>query len=171
MNQSATKPVRVCFYVRVSSDKQAGKEDGSLDTQLDRLAAYVNYKNTCGDNWTITEKLVEGERDGKRRGRSAKDMNREAVQHLIELAEARLIDVVMVTKIDRISRSTIDFLMLVQQLTKCDVKLVSLREQIDLTTPAGRFQTTLLIALAVSTAIVGGVVGAARHKLARLEIV
>lgn len=147
-NTEATSPTRVCFYVRVSTDKQANKEDGSLDTQLDRLNSYVTFKKSLGENWIITERITEGEKDGKRHGKTAKNTQREGLSRLLELARAKLVDVVIVTKIDRISRSTIDFLLLVRELESYGVKLVSLRENIDLTTPGGRFQTTLLIALA-----------------------
>jgi site-specific DNA recombinase len=147
-NVPSTTPVRICLYVRVSTDKQANKEDGSLDTQLDRLLSYVNFKKTLGENWTISEKIVEGEREGKRHGRTGKNTEREGLQKLLDLARAQLIDVVIVTKIDRISRSTIDFLQLVREIDSYGVKLVSLRENIDLTSPSGKFQTTLLIALA-----------------------
>jgi site-specific DNA recombinase len=141
-------PANVLLYVRVSTDRQAQKEDGSLDTQLDRLTAFVEYKRSTGHEWTVTEKLVEGEREGKRHGKSAKNTERPALQRLLELARAQLIDVVVITKIDRISRSVIDFLQLVEELDQLGVKVVSLRENIDLTTPAGRFQTVLMIALA-----------------------
>jgi DNA invertase Pin-like site-specific DNA recombinase len=147
-HEKSHDPVRVCLYVRVSTDKQANKEDGSLDTQLDRLTTYVNYKKTSGESWVITEKIVEGERDGKRYGKSGKNTDRDGLRRILELARARLIDVLVVTKIDRISRSVIDFLTLVKELDQLEVKVVSLREQIDLTTPSGKFQTTLLVALA-----------------------
>lgn len=147
-NAAVADPTRVCLYVRVSTDKQANKEDGSLDTQLDRLNSYVTFKKSLGENWIISERITEGEKDGKRSGKSAKNTQREGLRRLLELARAKLVDVVIVTKLDRISRSTIDFLLLVRELESYGVKLVSLRENIDLTTPGGRFQTTLLIALA-----------------------
>ena len=146
--EKAGLPVRVCLYVRVSTDKQANKEDGSLDTQLDRLMTYVEFKKTSGEPWIVTERIVEGERDGKRHGQSAKNTDRDGLRRVLELARARLIDVLVVTKIDRISRSVIDFLTLVKELDQLEVKVVSLRESIDLTTPSGKFQTTLLVALA-----------------------
>ena len=141
-------PVHVALYVRVSSDKQAKKEDGSLDTQLDRLKSFVEYKKTSGQEWNITEQVVEGEKDGMRHGRSAKNTDRPGLQRLMELSRAGLIDVVVITKIDRISRSVIDFLLLVAELDRHRVRVVSLYESIDLTTPAGRLQTTIMIALA-----------------------
>jgi site-specific DNA recombinase len=147
-NSAPAMALRICLYVRVSTDKQANKEDGSLDTQLDRLTSYVTFKKTLGENWIVTEQIVEGETNGRRRGRSGKSTEREGLQKLLDLARAKLIDVVIVTKIDRISRSTIDFLQLVREIDGYGVKLVSLRENIDLTSPSGKFQTTLLIALA-----------------------
>src|SRR5574341_723533 len=92
----ASSVVNVTFYVRVSTDKQADREDGSLDTQLDRLSSLVEYRRKQGENWVATEKLVEGEKDGRRRGKSAKNMDRPALQKLMEMARSRLIDVVAV---------------------------------------------------------------------------
>ena len=141
-------PFHVAFYTRVSDNKQAQKEDGSIDTQIDRLAGFVEFKRKNGEDWSIAEKLVEGEKDGKRHGKSAKNTNRPAYQKLLALAKARLIDVVAVTRLDRISRNVADFLQLVAALEEHDVKLVSLRENIDLTTPGGRLITVVLMALA-----------------------
>ncbi len=143
-----TGPVHVALYMRVSTDKQAKKEDGSLDTQRDLLTGLVESKCAAGLDWRITEYLVEGEKDGKRHGKSAKDTHRPAYQRLLELVRSRLIDVVVINKIDRISRSVKDFLNLVEELERHGVRIVSRHEQIDLTTPAGRLQTTMMIALA-----------------------
>ena len=141
-------PLNIAFYIRVSTDKQAKKQDGSLDTQMDLLAKYVDYKRSSGVDWRISERFVEGEQEGKRRGKSAKDTNRPTYQQMLASARAGLIDVIVITKIDRISRSVIDFLLLVEELDKYGVKVVSLRENIDLTTPMGKFQTIIMIALA-----------------------
>ncbi len=151
MNQTSPKacpPVRVCAYLRVSTDKQANKEDGSLDTQLDRITSFIAARQLEGENWVLAEKIVEGERDGRKRGSSAKSLERPGLQRALELAKAKLVDVVVATKIDRFSRSTVDFLLLVRELHEAGVKVVSIREKIDLTTPAGQLQTTILIALA-----------------------
>ncbi len=141
-------PIQVAFYIRVSSDKQAKKKDGSLDTQMDLLEKLVDYKKSAGEDWVIAERFVEGEQEGRRRGKSAKDTNRPTFQKMLQVAKAQLIDVIVITKIDRISRSVVDFLLLVEELTKYGVKVVSLHEQIDMTTPTGKFQTILMIALA-----------------------
>lgn len=141
-------PLSVALYVRVSTDKQAQKEDGSIDTQLDRLITFVDYKRSTGSNWSVTEKLVEGEKEGKRYGKSAKNTDRPAYQKLLELARSCLIDVVIVTELDRISRNLMDFLQLVQVLAEHDVMFVSLRENIDFTTPHGRLQAHIIAVMA-----------------------
>src|SRR5438105_11733582 len=89
-------PIQAAFYIRVSTDKQAQLEDGSIDTQLDRLSSWVEFKRRQGENWVVAEKLIEGERDGKRHGKSGKNAKRPAYQKLLALAEARMIDVVIV---------------------------------------------------------------------------
>ena len=141
-------PIHVAFYLRVSSDKQARKLDGSLDTQMDLLTKLVDYKKSTGVNWVLSERFVEGENEGRRRGKSAKDTNRPTFQKMLQVAKAQLIDVIVITRIDRISRSVVDFLLLVEELSRHGVKVVSLRENIDMTTPTGKFQTILMIALA-----------------------
>ena len=145
---TSSGPMNVAFYLRVSTDKQARKEDGSLDTQLDRLNDFVQFRCRGGESWVVTEKLVEGEKDGKRYGLSGKSTDRPAYQKLLELARARLIDIVIVNRLDRISRNVADFLQLVAELEKQDVRLISIRESIDLTSAPGRLISTVLMALA-----------------------
>ncbi len=143
------KQINVCFYIRVSTDKQAKKNAGSLDTQLDRLKSFVNYKKTCGENWVTVKPLIEGEEKGQRHGRSAKETKkREKIQELRQLAQAGLIDVVIITDISRLARNTVDFLLLADELDKNNVKIVSLKENIDLTSPTGKLITTFIAALA-----------------------
>ncbi len=141
-------PVHVALYMRVSTDKQAKKEDGSLDTQRDLLLQLVEAKRAAGLDWVVTEQIVEGEKDGKRSGRSGKDTDRPGYQRLLELVRSRMIDVVVINKLDRISRSVPDFFNLVSILEQHHVRIVSRREAIDLTTAVGRLYTTLMIAMA-----------------------
>ena len=48
----ADQPKRVGLIVRVSTDRQAMNDEGSLKTQLQRLRAHLDYKQTSGENWT-----------------------------------------------------------------------------------------------------------------------
>ncbi len=145
----ANGPQRVAIYCRVSTDKQASKEDSSLDTQRDRLLRYIDDKKRAGQNWTIAYEIVEGEeKDGTRKGRSGKDLDRPGFSRLMEKVRARLVDIVVFTKIDRISRNVVDFLTLVEEFERYDVKLVSLKEEINTASASGRVMTTIMIALA-----------------------
>ena len=146
--QNSSAPLNVAFYLRVATDSPATKEEGSLDAQLECLNEFVQLRCQSGANWVVTEKLIEGEKDGNRPVASGANTNRPAYQKLLELARARLIDVVIVTELSRISRSVSDFLGLVAELEKHGVRLVSIRENIDLTSPAGWLSCTLLEALA-----------------------
>jgi site-specific DNA recombinase len=141
-------PTNVALYLRVSTDKQAQKEDGSLDTQTDLLKEFVESKRRQGFDWLVVERVVEGEKDGKRHGKSAKNTDRPGLKKILDLARAGLIDVVVFTKLDRISRSVVDFLLLVEELHRYGVELASLRDLFDFTTPHGRMYVTLMIAFA-----------------------
>lgn len=125
--------VKVAFYCRVAVDC----DDRPFQTQLDRLNSLLEDRRRQGQNWIATEKLVEGEKVGK-----------SAYQKLLELARARLVDVVAVTRLDRLSRNPSELVKFIGELERYGVNLVSADEQIDLASPAGRFQTSLLRALA-----------------------
>lgn len=146
--QGSRRVVRVVLYCRVSSDKQANKEDGSLDTQLDRLEQYVRLKSSGDEDWRVVERLVEGEVDGKRHGRSGKNTYREAFQRLMELVRGHLVDVILVTKLDRISRSVRDFTNMSEEFSQHGVQICSLKENFDTGTPVGRFTMHNMISLA-----------------------
>ena len=90
-------PTHVAFYIRVSSDKQAKKQDGSLDTQIDLLNRFVEYRKSTGVDWLVSERFVEGESEGRRSGKSAKDTNRPTFQKMLAAARAQLIDVIVLT--------------------------------------------------------------------------
>lgn len=143
------KITRVALYCRVSTDKQACKEDSSLDTQRDRLVRYIEDKQRAGQNWQLAHEFVEGEeQNGRRKGHSGKDLCRPAFTELMAKVRARLVDVVVFTKMDRISRNVVDFLTLVEEFERHDVKLVSLKEEINTASASGRVMTTIMIALA-----------------------
>jgi len=147
--QTTASIQRVAIYCRVSTDKQASKEDSSLDTQRDRLVRYVEDKQRAGQNWQLTDTFVEGEdKDGKRRGCSGKNLDRPGFSQLMTKVRARLVDVVVFTKMDRISRNVVDFLTLVEEFERYDIKLVSLKEEINTASASGRVMTTIMIALA-----------------------
>lgn len=127
----ATEDRRIAGYVRVSHAEQV--ENGhSLEAQRNRLSAYA-----AGTERELNEFYCD-------EGYSAGTLRRPALQRLIVDVKAGLIGTIMVSKLDRLSRSLIDLLDLVRLCEKHDVALVSASESIDTSTPAGRMMLQLL---------------------------
>jgi len=135
------KAVRVFGIARVSTDKQA-KHGESLAHQKEVLANWVKAKSSINapQEWKLVEVYVENEdRDGSRRGRSATTRSgRLGLAKAIELAKAKLIDVIVVTKLDRIARNVRDYIEISAELNESQVALVCLDLDIDTSTPDGQ---------------------------------
>ena len=90
---------KCALYIRVSTQRQASVEDGSLKAQEARLKAYVDYENTNkGGDWKIAGIYRE-------EGRSAKDLKRPEFQRLMSDVEKGKINTIVIWKIDRLTRS------------------------------------------------------------------
>lgn len=113
------------LYARVSTDSQL--EGYSIDAQKEFLLSYAKSKD-----YTEFEYYVDG-------GYSGKDLNRPAIQKLIEDCKNHKIDAVFVFKLDRISRSQRDTLYLIEEVfNKYNVSFISMRENFDTSTPFGK---------------------------------
>ncbi|MEE0092887.1 MAG: recombinase family protein [Bacilli bacterium] len=113
------------LYARVSTDSQL--EGYSIDAQKEFLLSYAKSKD-----YTEFEYYIDG-------GYSGKDLNRPAIQKLIEDCKNHRIDAVFVFKLDRISRSQRDTLYLIEEVfNKYDVSFISMRENFDTSTPFGK---------------------------------
>ena len=123
----------VAGYVRVSTDAQVERD--SLTTQEQALTAHCQAQG-----WTL--QLYRDE------GVSAKDTERPALQRLLADVRSGRVAAVLVTKLDRISRSLRDLLDLVALFEAAGVKFVSLRDNIDTSGPVGRFILHILGAIA-----------------------
>ena len=134
-------PVRVALYARVSTDLQARAEEGSLDTQVARLQREVEIRQERHGPHQVVAVLRE-------EGASGKDMERPALRRLVRLVESNKVDLVLVTRIDRLSRSLLDFLFLHETFDKRGVRFVSLNEQFDTSTPVGEAMLKLLLVFA-----------------------
>lgn len=117
--------VVVGVYLRVSTDRQANEGD-SLEEQENELRKYCDYRN-----FRIHKLYIE-------RGKSGGNTNRPEYQALIKDIEARKINAVVVKKLDRLSRSLLDFEALMVTLQTHQVDFISLREQFDTTTAMGK---------------------------------
>jgi len=126
--------MKVVGYIRVSTDEQAS-HGVSLAMQERRVMGYCIAKD-----W----QLVEVVRD---EGRSAKDLNRPGVQCLLEMVDQRVIEAIIIYKLDRLTRSVGDLNHLIGALQKRGVKLVSIEESLDPTTACGELMMNLLISV------------------------
>ncbi|MEW6664101.1 MAG: recombinase family protein [Thermodesulfobacteriota bacterium] len=118
------------IYTRVSTLDQVERD--SLSTQESRLRAY------CEANGHTIHGLYRDE------GYSAKDTNRPAIKRLFSDIKAGRIQLVLVTKLDRITRSLPDLLKLVDFFSEHSVKFVSITQNVDSSGPFGRFMRDLL---------------------------
>ena len=137
-----SKAVRVFGIARVSTDKQAQKIGESLDHQKEVLKNWVRAKSSlhAPQKWELVDIFVENEGpDGQRRGRTAtKREGRRGLAKALELAKLRLIDVVVVTKLDRLARDTRDYIDISAEFNENEVALVCLDLDIDTSTPDGQ---------------------------------
>jgi len=113
-------PMNVALYAR----EAVGGKNGSVEAQLSRLTSLVEDRRAQGEPWTVTDKLVD-------RGRSGYNAARAAHRKLLDLVRSGKIDVVAVTRIDRLSRKMRDFARLLGELERRGVGLVSLDGRID----------------------------------------
>src|SRR5947209_8327552 len=101
-----TKPVRCAIYTRVSTDHGLEQDFNSLDAQYDAAQAYIRSQAHAG--WTLIRAQYAD------RGYSGGSIERPALQRLLADVRARKVDVVVVYKADRLSRSLADFAKLVE---------------------------------------------------------
>lgn len=134
--------VRVFGSARVSTDKQAKKFGESLDYQTEVITDWVLSRGAhyAPQQWELAEVYIENETSpGIRRGRSATTRgNRLGLKKALEFAQAGLIHVAVVTKLDRIARNVRDYLDISEEFNKCRVALVCLDLDIDISTPDGQ---------------------------------
>jgi len=130
---------RIALYIRVSTEEQAQIKEGSLKSQEQRLREYVDRRNSESTKWgQIVAVFIE-------EGRSGKDMERPELQKMLLGIKQNLFDVVMVTEISRLSRSTRDFCNLLELFKTHSCQILSLREQFDTTTAAGEMMMHMLM--------------------------
>jgi DNA invertase Pin-like site-specific DNA recombinase len=134
-------PKRRCaVYTRVSTDEQTSREYNSLHAQRDACEAYVASQRAEG--WVLAGDRYD---DG---GFSGGTIERPALARLLADIEAGQIDIVVVYKIDRLSRSLMDFAKLVEVFDRHDVTFVSVTQAFNTTTSMGRLTLNILLSFA-----------------------
>jgi len=127
--------MRTAIYIRVSTEEQVN-EGYSISAQRERLQAY-----TVSQNWDVVGFYVD-------EGISAKNTERPQLQRMISHIEEGFIDVVLVYRLDRLTRSVLDLYKLLDIFEQNNCKFKSATEVYDTTTAMGRLFITLVAALA-----------------------
>src|SRR5262249_10439842 len=134
------KPVRCAIYTRVSTDQGLEQDFNSLDAQYDASQAYIRSQAHAG--WTLLRAKYE---DG---GFSGGSIDRPALRRLLEDVRTGKVDVIVVYKVDRLTRSLADFAKLVELFDQHNVSFVSVTQQFNTTTSMGRLTLNVLLSFA-----------------------
>jgi site-specific DNA recombinase len=132
--------VRCAIYTRKSTDEGLDSDFNSLDAQREAAEAYVASQR--GEGWTCLDAHYD---DG---GFSGASTNRPALQRLLADMDAWAFDCLVVYRTDRLSRSILDFLRLLERIEAAGVAYVSVTESFSTGTPAGRLMMHLLLSFA-----------------------
>ncbi|QQE75544.1 recombinase family protein [Brevibacillus composti] len=127
--------MRTAIYLRVSTEEQAA-EGFSIAAQKERLLAYIQSQG-----WALAGVYTD-------EGVSAKDIHRAELRRLLADVRAGKIDIVLVYRLDRLTRSVLDLYQLLQVFEESNVRFKSCTEVYDTTTAIGRLFITLVAALA-----------------------
>ena len=134
------KTVRCAIYTRKSSEEGLEQEFNSLHAQREACEAYVHSQRHEG--WELLPKEYD---DG---GFSGGNVERPALKNLKDDIESGQIDLVLVYKVDRLSRSLSDFVQLVEFFDRHDVAFAAVTQQFNTTTSMGRLTLNVLLSFA-----------------------
>lgn len=131
---------KVGILARVSTEEQAGREEGSIKNQRFGCRSYVEAENNrCNGLWgKIVDEYIDD-------GYSGKDLMRPGIRRLILDIKKSKIDCVLITEISRLSRNKRDWMDLLQFFQDHGVQFISLRQKFDLTSAMGRMVLSLMI--------------------------
>ena len=140
MKPAAKKPQRCAVYTRVSTDNGLEQEFNSLHAQREAAQAYI--KSQAHEGW----KLIRDHYDDG--GFSGGSLERPGLQKLLADIGERRIDIVVVYKVDRLTRSLTDFAKLVELFDAHGVAFVSVTQSFNTTTSMGRLTLNVLLSFA-----------------------
>jgi site-specific DNA recombinase len=131
---------RCAIYTRKSSDEGLEQEYNSLHAQRESCEAFI--KSQAGEGWRVLKTAYD---DG---GFSGGTMDRPALQQLLADIRKGFIDVVVVYKVDRLSRALADFAKMVELFDAHNVSFVAVTQQFNTTTSMGRLTLNVLLSFA-----------------------
>ena len=161
MTADARRSVRCAIYTRVSTNSGLDQDFNSLDAQYDAAQAYIRSQAHAG--WTLVRTRYD---DG---GFSGGSTDRPALQQLLNDIRAHRINVIVVYKVDRLTRSLADFAKLVELFDAHGVSFVSVTQQFNTTTSMGRLTLNVLLSFAqfereVTSERIRDKIGASKRK-------
>jgi site-specific DNA recombinase len=134
------EPMHCAIYTRVSDDQGLDQEFNSLDAQYDAAQAYIKSQAHAG--WQLISNRYD---DG---GFSGGNIDRPSLHRLLDDIRAGKINVVVVYKVDRLTRSLADFAKLVDLFDSHDVSFASVTQPFNTTTSLGRLTLNVLLSFA-----------------------
>jgi DNA invertase Pin-like site-specific DNA recombinase len=140
MNGNQKQRLRCAIYTRKSSEEGLDQDFNSLHAQREACEAYVRSQQHEG--WVLVATQYD---DG---GFSGGNMKRPALVQLMNDMASGLIDIVLVYKVDRLSRSLADFARIVESFDRHDVSFVSITQQFNTSTSMGRLTLNVLLSFA-----------------------
>jgi DNA invertase Pin-like site-specific DNA recombinase len=140
MKKPIVRKLRCAVYTRKSSEEGLEQEFNSLDAQREACEAYIASQKPEG--WVLVPDRYD---DG---GISGATLERPGLRRLLADIEARRVDVVVVYKIDRLSRALMDFAKLVEVFDRNNVTFVSVTQSFNTTTSMGRLTLNILLSFA-----------------------
>jgi site-specific DNA recombinase len=138
--RASVRLVRCAVYTRKSTEEGLEQEFNSLDAQREAGEAFI--RSQAGEGWTlISERYDDG-------GFTGGNMDRPALKRLMADIEAGKVDCVVVYKVDRLSRSLLDFAGMMQTFERQKVSFVSVTQQFNTATSMGRLVLNVLLSFA-----------------------
>jgi DNA invertase Pin-like site-specific DNA recombinase len=140
MTKTPIRKLRCAVYTRKSTEEGLDQEFNSLDAQRDACESYIASQKAEG--WCVVPEHYD---DG---GISGATLDRPALKRLLADIEDKRVDVVVVYKIDRLSRALMDFAKLVDAFDRNNVTFVSVTQSFNTTTSMGRLTLNILLSFA-----------------------
>ena len=140
MSQDNSPPRRCAIYTRKSSEEGLAQDFNSLHAQREACESYINSQHSEG--WRLISTAYD---DG---GLSGGSMERPALRRLLADVEQGRVDVIVVYKVDRITRSLADFAKMVEIFDAHTVSFVAVTQQFNTTTSMGRLTLNVLLSFA-----------------------
>lgn len=140
MAANSVKPVRCAIYTRKSTEHGLELEFNSLDAQREACEAYI--KSQASQGWRVLPRPYDDP------AFSGGNLDRPALKQLLADIESGLIDVIVVYKIDRLTRSLADFAKLVETFDRKSISFVAVTQQFNTTSSMGRLTLNVLLSFA-----------------------